>query len=77
MKGESGVTNGAPGGYRARLVEKLAHSLEGPIQEATARRLHAKVTQPGKATAVSGVRRSGKTTLLHQIRRERLAAGQF
>ena len=56
-------------------MEKLADSLVGVIPEATARRLHAKVAQPGKATAVLGVRRSGKTTLLHQIRRERLAAG--
>ncbi len=30
---------------------------------------------PGKATAVVGVRRSGKTTFLHQVRRERLAGG--
>lgn len=30
---------------------------------------------PGKATAVVGVRRSGKTAFLHQLRRERLAGG--
>ena len=30
---------------------------------------------PGKATAVVGMRRSGKTAFLHQIRRERLAGG--
>jgi len=30
---------------------------------------------PGKATAIIGVRRGGKTTLLHQIRAERLSAG--
>jgi hypothetical protein len=30
---------------------------------------------PGKVTAVLGVRRAGKTTFVHQLRRERLAAG--
>lgn len=30
---------------------------------------------PGKATAVVGMRRSGKTTFLHQLRRERLERG--
>jgi predicted AAA+ superfamily ATPase len=33
------------------------------------------VTFPGKATAVVGMRRAGKTTLLHQIRRERVEKG--
>lgn len=30
---------------------------------------------PGKATAVVGMRRAGKTTFVHQLRRERIAAG--
>jgi predicted AAA+ superfamily ATPase len=33
------------------------------------------VTLPGKATAVIGMRRAGKTTYLHQLRRERLERG--
>jgi len=33
------------------------------------------VALPGKVTAVVGMRRSGKTAFLHQIRRERLAGG--
>jgi hypothetical protein len=33
------------------------------------------VTFPGKATAVIGMRRAGKTTFLHQVRRERLSQG--
>jgi uncharacterized protein len=61
--------------YRARLVEKLADSLSGAIPEGTPRRVHGPVALKGKATAVIGMRRSGKTTFLHQTRRERLAAG--
>jgi predicted AAA+ superfamily ATPase len=56
-------------------VEKLADSLSGPIPEGTRRRVCGPVALPGKVTAVVGMRRSGKTTFLHQIRRERLSAG--
>ena len=61
--------------YRSRLVEQLADSLSGPIPEGTPRRVRGPVSLPGKATAVVGMRRSGKTAFLHQIRRERLASG--
>lgn len=61
--------------YRARLVEKLAESLSAPIPESTPRRVHGAITVPGKATAVVGMRRAGKTTFLHQLRRERLQRG--
>ena len=58
--------------FRARLAEKLADSLAASLPAATPRRVHGAVTLPGKATAVVGVRRAGKTTFLHQVRRERL-----
>jgi len=61
--------------YRSRLAETLADSLGGPIPEGTPRHVHGPVALPGKATAVVGMRRSGKTAFLHQIRRERLAGG--
>jgi predicted AAA+ superfamily ATPase len=61
--------------YRSRLAQQLADSLGAPIPEGTPRRVHGAVVLPGKATAVIGMRRSGKTTFLHQIRRERLASG--
>lgn len=61
--------------HHARLVEKLADSLEAPLPEATLRRVHGRLSLPGKATAVIGMRRAGKTTFLHQLRRERLARG--
>lgn len=61
--------------YRSRLVEKLADSLSGAIPEGTPRWVHGPVSLKGKATAVIGMRRSGKTTFLNQIRRERLAGG--
>ncbi len=41
----------------------------------TPRRVHGAVRLPGKVTAVLGVRRAGKTTFVHQMRRERLAGG--
>ena len=46
-----------------------------PLPEGTPRRVYGPVALPGKATAVVGMRRSGKTTFLHQVRRERLAGG--
>lgn len=57
------------------LTEKLAESLAGPLPDATPRRVHGVTGLPGKATAVVGMRRAGKTTFLHQIRRERMAQG--
>jgi uncharacterized protein len=60
---------------RARLADKLADSLAGPISAATARRIRGTIFLPNKATAVVGMRRAGKTTFLHQLRRERLDAG--
>ena len=64
-----------PSPYRARLVEKMAESLTGAIPNGTPRCVHGPVFFPGKATAVVGMRRAGKTTFLHQIRRERHAQG--
>ena len=61
--------------YRTRLAEKLAEGLSAPLPEATPRRVHGAVHLKGKATAVVGMRRAGKTTFLHQIRRERTAHG--
>jgi predicted AAA+ superfamily ATPase len=63
------------GPLRAALSDALAESLELPIPAGTDRRVTGTVRQPGKVTAVIGVRRGGKTTFVHQLRRERLAAG--
>jgi predicted AAA+ superfamily ATPase len=57
------------------LIAKLAQSLDGALPTGTPRRLHGRVHLQGKATAVIGMRRAGKTTYLHQIRRERLDQG--
>lgn len=59
----------------ARLIEKLADSLAAPLPTATRRRVHGRVALPNKATAVIGIRRAGKTTFLHQMRRERMDRG--
>ncbi|MBI3491765.1 MAG: ATP-binding protein [Acidobacteria bacterium] len=61
--------------FQAVLAEKLAESLTGPLPSGTPRRVHGPVALKGKATAVIGMRRAGKTTFLHQIRRERLDRG--
>ncbi|MEW6072555.1 MAG: ATP-binding protein [Planctomycetota bacterium] len=60
---------------RAALSEILAGSLAAALPEATPRRVHGRLGLPGKASAVVGMRRAGKTTFVHQIRRERLAQG--
>ena len=56
--------------FRQVLGEQLAESLRTPPPPHTARRVHGRVRFPGKATAVIGMRRAGKTTFLHQIRGE-------
>jgi len=61
--------------FKARLAEKLAESLSAPLPAATPRRVWGRVALPQKATAVVGMRRAGKTTFLHQLRRERLERG--
>jgi predicted AAA+ superfamily ATPase len=60
---------------RTALLDRLAEALTSPLPTGTARRLAGRVTFPGKATAVVGMRRAGKTTFLHQIRRERVEKG--
>ncbi|MBM4338763.1 MAG: ATP-binding protein [Deltaproteobacteria bacterium] len=60
---------------RAHLLEQLANSLSAPLPVATERYVSRAITFPGKATAVVGMRRSGKTTFLHQLRRTRLEQG--
>lgn len=64
-----------PEPIRATLAEKLADSLAGELPAGTSRRVFGTVALPGKVSAVIGMRRAGKTTFLHQLRRERLAAG--
>lgn len=61
--------------FRSLLAEKLADSLAAPLPEATLRHVYGAVGLPGKATAVVGMRRAGKTTFLHQLRRERVERG--
>lgn len=61
--------------FRLRLAEKLADSLVAPLPAHTLRRVHGAVIFPGKATAIVGMRRSGKTTFLHQLRKQRLEQG--
>ena len=61
--------------FRSRLVEQLANSLTAPFPEATERRVFRRVAFPSKATAVVGMRRAGKTTFLHQVRRTLINQG--
>jgi uncharacterized protein len=63
------------GPIRAALADALNGSLIGELPAMTPRRMHGMVRLAGKVTAVLGVRRTGKSTFVHQLRRERLAAG--
>ncbi len=67
----------AAGSSRARqaLADALANSLEGPLPSGTPRDVPGTLRLPGKVTAIVGVRRAGKTMFVHQLRRERVAAG--
>jgi hypothetical protein len=47
---------------RARLTEKAAEAVANPITEGTTRQVEGTVQLAGKATAVIGMRRAGKTT---------------
>lgn len=57
------------------LSAKLAESLTTPTRRLTRRSIRLPGI-PGKPLAVVGVRRGGKTSFLHQIRADRIAAGQ-
>src|SRR5262245_8492161 len=61
--------------HRLRLVAKVEEALTAPIPTGTRRLVPGRHHLPGKATAVIGMRRAGKTTFLHQLRAERLANG--
>jgi len=61
-----------PAGFPVeRLMEQLLHSISAPFPKLTSRHLYGRITFPGKATSVIGIRRAGKTFLLHQIRAEK------
>ena len=63
------------GRLRRALGEQLADSLQKPLPRLTPRRVFGKVRFPGKVTAILGMRRAGKTTYLHQLRRQRMDRG--
>jgi predicted AAA+ superfamily ATPase len=69
------VTDPSATRFANRLDEKLANSLAAALPGGTPRQVRLPHTVPNKATAVIGMRRAGKTTFLHQLRRQRLAAG--
>lgn len=70
------MTVSPPPPLKDALTEKLAESLDMPLPAMTLRRVYGVTGLPGKATAVIGMRRAGKTTFLHQLRGERLAEGR-
>ena len=61
--------------FRQALGEQLVESLRTPPPSHTPRRVRGRFRFPGKATAVIGMRRAGKTTFLHQVRAEAVAGG--
>ena len=60
---------------RQTFRELLADSLRKPLPTLTPRNVFGSVRFSGKATAVVGMRRAGKTTFLHQLRQERIEQG--
>lgn len=62
------------GQLRATLSQKIADGLAAPLRDLTARTIHLPKVA-GKALAVIGMRRSGKTSFLWQCLRARVAAG--
>jgi predicted AAA+ superfamily ATPase len=74
MPGET-TERGPSLGARDALTDALAASLDTRWAEATPRRVNGRVFMSGKVTAVVGMRRAGKTTFVHQLRRERVATG--
>ena len=69
------MASAIPTDLKRALTEKLAESLAEPLPGSTPRRVYGAAALPGKVTAVVGMRRTGKTTFLHQLRRERMEAG--
>jgi len=69
------MTSDASSSFDALLGQKVADSLDSPLPDLTPRRVFGAAHLPNKATAVVGMRRAGKTTFLHQLRRERLDTG--
>ena len=61
--------------HRRVLFDQLADSLRRPLPEYTPRRLFGRLSFPGKATAVTGIRRAGKTAFLHRMRRQLVDQG--
>ena len=61
--------------WRQAFGDQLADSVRKPLPDFTPRRVFGRVRLPGKVTAVVGMRRAGKTTFLHQLRRERIEQG--
>ncbi len=69
------MSRSIPRALREALSEKLSDSLAGPVPGGTPRQVHGAIGLPGKVTAVIGMRRAGKTTFVHQLRRQRLERG--
>lgn len=55
--------------------EQLADSARKLLPDVTRRRVFGRIQFPGKVTAVVGMRRSGKTTFVQQLRQERIDQG--
>ncbi len=61
---------------RDALDEQLRASITGPVPSGSRRSVPGHLELPGKATAIVGMRRAGKTYFVHQLRTERMMAGR-
>lgn len=69
------MADAASATLRAALRQKIAESVEIPERPVVRRRVFGRTRFPGKSIAVVGMRRAGKTTFVHQLRKERLREG--
>ena len=69
------MNNAPSSSLKRELSDKLADSLQLPPPAVTMRRVYGTLQLPGKATALVGMRRAGKTTFLHQLRRQQHERG--
>jgi predicted AAA+ superfamily ATPase len=69
------MTSGLVPTLRRALEDVVAESVRNSIPSGTPRKTYGRVWLPGKATSVIGMRRTGKTMFVHQLRHERLRSG--
>jgi len=69
------MANGLNPTLRRALEDVVAEAVQSTIPHGTPRRTLGRISFPGKATTIIGMRRTGKTMFVHQLRNAQLDAG--